>query len=340
MKLNHAFAFFFATGTVFAAASFSPAVQAQTTGPQDRAAPQALAIQRLIPVTNLSPDLLAYWLDPAHNEAPIARQNLRPSATKNAGKPENSIELPTGVRSVRPITPQNKLLVVGTEAGIHSLQTIITNLDRPLKQVEIETHFVTLSDESLKAFGVEFGEPQAGQVSINFVRGNFQSTLNKLLTENKAKLISAPRITANDNMEAKLESRSTRPISIDLTETKRQVNLVPALTSLPSAAIVYLNSGYELYTTPTINRDDTMMISLALKQVLRLGDDSQFIDLLPAQNANTTANVRDGDTIVLKVAESKPAAGQIKGSKSAPQNMVVFVTPRIIRRAGDDNIKS
>ncbi|RZA21427.1 MAG: hypothetical protein EOP10_16780 [Proteobacteria bacterium] len=314
MKVNRAAILLTGSMTALAVANALPIAQAQvkTEIKED--------VQRIIPVKNVAPALLAYWINPAENPLPksLIPGNSFPVGTIKGAKGEPVFVLPEGVKRVTPIlAPQLGLLVVGTNEGIRSVEDTIAFLDRPLKQVEIEAQFVRISDEDLKAFGIEFGTNKATSFEMGFVRGNFQATLNKALAEMKAKVITAPRVTAINNMQAQLKWSGIG-------------------TPLPQVGGMHFRQeSYGLAVVPTINNDDT--VSLLLEPEILFSED----DLETRNHANgakAIVNVRDGDTIVLKGFLRKTTVAPSKPSPDEMDNVVVFLTPRIVRKIEKANV--
>ncbi|RZA21428.1 MAG: hypothetical protein EOP10_16785 [Proteobacteria bacterium] len=312
MKFNRAAILLTGSMTVLATASTLPIAQAQ-----DKTEVKA-DVQRIIPTKNVPPALLAHWIDPKNNLAPqsLFSGNQSVKNTPTGAKGEPVFLLPEGVKKVSPIlAPQLGLLVVGTEEGVRSVLDTIAFLDRPLKQVEIESLFVDISNEELKAFGVEFGANKTTGFEMGFVRGNFQSALNKALTEKRAKLITAPRVTAINNMQAKLNWTS-------------QV-VVPRPTI---EGPLYTETSYSFLVTPTINNDNTVTLLMEAGGSQQPFEGINTPANLPMIN-RSIANMRDGDTIVLKGYLRQSPAELGKTIPAEGMDIVLFVTPRIVRQA-------
>lgn len=287
-----------------------PVAPAKTENAQKR--------QRLIKIKNVQSALVAYQLDPQHNARPLALGPLDKVAAKTDEK--GTFDLPEGIEQIVSVDPQNVLLVSyqsGNDESIRRLQELIDVLDQPLRQVEIEATVVQVTPEDARDFGIM---PSAGNgamrnptevvapltAQLGYVRNNFAARLNALIADGRAKVIAAPRVTAINNMSATLGAK----VEIGpLTDGKRTYNFAP--------------SGVDLRITPTINGDDTVTLLIDAASLLKT-----------KYEATSIVNVRDGDTMALMGFSSLFApAGVIN-----PPNMVIFVTARIIRRAGDDEL--
>lgn len=271
--------------------------------------------------------------------------------------------LPEGIESLVAVDPQNALLVLGTPEGIQQLEQIIGFLDRPLRQVEIEAQFVTVSTTFSKAFGIDFTSSngpfrlnttgrapaaQPGSISLGFVRNNFRATLNALEATGNAKTVAAPRVTAINNLPASITSTVATPIT--LTTTTQNLNGGNTQSSNP-ANFILTSTG--LNVTPTINNDDTVTVVFSPFVSANTPIAGQQAPQISTQNIFTIANVKDGDTIALgglrtkRLTSSKtrvpilgsiPLLGKLFESNNrldAEDDLIIFLTARIIRRIDD-----
>ena len=288
----------------------------------------AEATWRAIPVRNVPASFLAYWLDPAHNQVPPALRNsfgfpndtppanLAFPATPDAqltkpqitGKLASGFDLPGAIELVVAFEPQRLLLVKGgNDADFRRLQELTTFLDQPLRQVEIEAQFVEISPDDLESVSGVFAtnrgdlnvETKDSAIQIGFVRGNFQAKLDELIAAGKAKVITAPRVTAINNLEAELGLG--------------EMSLPPSFKGLPTEKVL-------MKVIPTINGDDTLTLLLNAPANANSG------------GIRAVVNVRDGDTIVLRGIGSLLTPN---GVKKIPRETVAFVTARIVRRADE-----
>lgn len=392
---------------------------------------------------NLSPSILAYWLDPENNEEPIqfrrARQlnqvysdkrhaknalSFEDQAANNGNQPtvampafspgavnpylanrSNSLmrpqiqsnaqfgraggagggarggaarggagggifQLPTGVTRIVAIDPQNALLVEFTDvAGLQELQDTIAFLDRPLRQVEIEAQFVTVSTGDSRSFGIDFSTSRgnfnvnnagfAPQVSssapgltVGFVKGNFQAQINSLVNKNRAKVITAPRVTAINNLTASLQSTTSSPLILSSSSSGigGQVG--------QSQNLIYITTTIGLTVTPTINNDDTVTVLMQpqFSSQNPSGVPGVAAPAISQQTLDTIANVRDGETIALGGLKTRntsrgqskipligdlPLIGSLfrtRGATDQDSELIIFLTARILRRFGDDDV--
>jgi hypothetical protein len=400
--------------------------------PERREEPKLYSYLRL---RNVTPGLVAWWLDPAHNPVPpqvaAAQGNYQASrktrwaenavepnewASMQSGSPlapsqmpqwspagtinrsngsqfsdiytqsnaqfggrtgqragqrgqgaaggggQGIFQLPEGIESLVAIDPQNALLVLGTPEGIQQLEQIIGFLDRPLRQVEIEAQFVTVSTSDARAFGIDFTSSNgpfrlnttgrapnaaAGSISIGFVRNNFRATLNALQSQGKSKTVAAPRVTAINNLTASLFSTSATPFILE-SQSSGIGGQVGTQQNL-----IYITTSVGLSVTPTINNDDTVTVVMQPQVQTQAPPTGELPPAITSQTINTIANVRDGDTIALGGLRTKaittsssgvpilrniPLLGKLFESNNKSEletELIIFLTARIIRRIDD-----
>jgi type II secretory pathway component GspD/PulD (secretin) len=289
---------------------------------------------------------LAWWLVPGHNTDPTELKATRPFAAAAPAESKERIgvfSLPTGIESIVPLEAQNSLLVLGTDSGMKRLEPILDFLDKPLKQVEVEAYLVEVSAENYEELGLALTEPNPAKanskpaVSLGFVRGNFLGQLEKLKKQNKARVISTPRVTTFNNQAAAIATTYSQPAPLGLKNEKGHYTELLDKNNLGLS----LGRQFKLAVTPTINNDETITISInpSMTLVLTSESSSEPLVLRNLESVQSVANVRDGDTLALTglTTQMLPTAD---AAKQTPSSLVLFVTPRIIRRLGDAEAKA
>lgn len=280
-----------------------------------------------------------------------------------------SFDLPGDIQQIVSVDPQNVLLVAGgSDEDIRRLNELIDVLDQPLRQVEIEAQFVELQSQDARSFGIDFSTSRGnfdastngfspgavpGSISVGFVRGNFQAQLTALMAKNRAKLINAPRVTAINNLTASLQSTERRPVILTSAVAGGGINGAVG----QGQNLLFISTTTGLNVTPTINGDDTITVLMqpqVSSQAPAIDATTNGIGTITQRQLETVANVRDGDTIALgglKTISNQsqdrkvpllgdiPFIGGLFRSKTITENeseLIIFLTARIIRRAGDD----
>jgi len=283
------------------------------------------------------------------------------------GRGGGVFQLPTGVDQIVAVDAQNVLLVRGTQAGIAELRDTIAFLDRPLRQVEIEAQFLSVATADVAQFGIDFTtargnfnasatglQPQGGNgaLQIGFVRGNFQAALTALQNSNRAKTLSAPRVTAINNYQASLSQDVYTPIRLNTTQSVVGGNTAATNTN---TSVTYVTTTISLDVTPTINNDGTVTVLLNPQfESTGTPDAATGASTITNQSLQTIANVRDGETIALGGLKTKsitisntrvpvlsyiPFIGNLFKSNNKSESeaeLIIFLTARILHRVGDE----
>jgi len=252
------------------------------------------------------------------------------------------------------------LLVHGTQDAIDKFREILAFFDKPTKQVEIEARFVEVQTSKDKAFGIDWFvangsaeffnlgfAPGEGTSVARFRRGRFEAELRTLLSEGRAELINAPRVTAQNNMEASVDFSTEIPYfyaTVSYNEFgQRTVDFQTETVSVTQS----------LYVTPRILEDDTVVLMLEPEiddQVgTVVGPNGEVLPIVSTQTAYTQVRVADGDTIVIggftrtnedvnirktPLLSSLPVIGNLFRSRTVSRRkseLLIFVTPTIIR---------
>ncbi len=355
---------------------------AATAAPLQNATQPAGAQWQAIPVKNVSPHVMAWWLDPNSNPEPAeyaqSRQlpgsgtGFNPAARSGTGqttatpprKSNSLLDIGTGheIQSVVAVDAQKMLLVLGTAEGLQQAKTLISYLDRPLRQVEIEAQFVEVDAATAQELGINFNtasgpftagattEAPPANLALGFFRGNLQAKLNSLANQKKAKITSQPRVTTFNNMMARLENSFSVPAALGIKDEKGEFQPLPA--SPTTTLSLVLQTRHQFTVTPTINNDETITLVLAVAREQWLAREApgrapaspdQAIFLNRLDDIQSVANVKDGDTIVLGGLSQAMLPSNNPAGTTAPQaksdnpksHALLFITARIIRRIGE-----
>ena len=295
--------------------------------PDANAAP---AIQTVvIKLRNVPVELVAYWLDSTRQRVPSQIQyGLRnsfaateldelPRQAGNGNGPKD-LKLPAGIESIAAIDPTNTLMVKGTAAGIEALKKMMVDLDVPINQVEVEAQFCQMSPQTLEALPLKFAKNEdtsyAPSVALVPPTVNPQVELNKGIAANTIRVITAPRVTVTDGLNAQIYSTEKRMMMLS-PDIKKWADMMESEKQwLPGISSVQMQTGFSC--TPVFHGD---VIKLLMRPTL------------DARSANVTANLRDGETIAIVMAADK---------SDTLNRTVIFVTARVIRRAGDETARA
>jgi type IV pilus secretin PilQ/predicted competence protein len=159
--------------------------------------------------------------------------------------------------------------------------------------------------------------------------------LSALTSRGKARLISSPRATTQNNLQAEITQGEKIPI---------QTNQNNTITT------TYINAALELRVTPQITARGAVIMQIDLKNdVANFDRQVGNIPTIVTETAKTTVMVNDGGTIVIgglyKISQSTssdgvpllskiPLLGSLfknSNTKNSQKELLIFITPRIIK---------
>jgi type II secretory pathway component GspD/PulD (secretin) len=271
--------------------------------------------------------------------------------------------LPDGIQSLLAFSNDGSLLVKYDPArpeALTELRKIIRLLDVKPRQIQVKTEFVTVSQNDIDSFGINFQFQKVnlvggtntgfagtgGQAFLQYATGNLSTQLSFALTTGHAKVVAAPLITTLNNMPVAFFVQS----------------LVPIFTSS-----TVLGNGGQTIVTPQIN---VINVQTGLSFVARINGDESLTVFGAATNYVLGANftdasgnsfpnitnqttpiqriIRNGDTIVIGGLNSKndtvntlkvpllgdlPFIGNLFRSRNVTtddKELLIFVTPTIL----------
>lgn len=192
----------------------------------------------------------------------------------------------------------NAIIVVGTVAQHEEVRKVLAGLDIQLSQVMIETRVVDVSTSDLRNLGLDWGLTGKALVEI---RGTFpnqivlgianftiNAALDALVTERKARVITAPRIMVVDGNEAQVNLGEEVPI--------------PSIDAAGRLTFTFKPIGVILKILPKVNRDGlvTTKVEPEVSSVTEfLQTASGPVPRLATRKATTTVTVRSGESIIL-----------------------------------------
>jgi len=252
----------------------------------------------------------------------------------------------------------NSLIVNDIEKNIEKIETMVRELDKRTYQVDINAKLVEVDVEAVQELGIEWGALNlsasglsgtgsavvseklalaSGTAKFGTVQswGEFGITLEALEKDNKANIISNPRITTMDNREARILVGKEIPLIV----ADEAGNPITELTKI----------GIMLQVTPHVNADRTITLDMH-PEVSELQSEStaQGGVIISTSEADTRVIVINGETAVIgglikdvestvhrgvPILKDVPYLGWFFSSKSKSnkkQELVIFVTPTIV----------
>lgn len=257
----------------------------------------------------------------------------------------------------------NSLLLRDTPAALEETRRWVTAFDRPLEQIELSAHIVTISEDSLRELGVSWAMSadeqvnralRASQLRVNLAAASPALTagvsvarlngrlldleLSALEQENKLKIIASPRLFTSHQQTASIKQGTEIPYEV-------------ASGSNGSTSVEFKEAVLGMEVTPVVQPNRRIMLKLHISQnlpgsVLRSGS-GEYI-AIDKQEIQTQVTVKDGQTLALggifqqqsiqgqstvPLLGSLPVIGALFRHANAEQKkreLVIFITPRLI----------
>lgn len=265
----------------------------------------------------------------------------------------------------------NQLIISEIPEYLRTMQNLITTVDIPTRQVMIEARIVESARTFAEQWGVDWGfdgsmDPATGNgtglvfpnrigytggpfnfavgrelfsVSLSDVLGTFNLDLALSAAEDEGyvKVISAPRVTTQDNQAAEIQSGFQIPY-------QTRVNF--------TTTVQYLDATLRLSVTPQITEAGTVIMEISVQK----NEPATGLEIvgsagtpLTTRQARTRLMVRDGGTAVIAgiyvtregdarsgvpVLKDIPVVGALFRSHNVTAShdeLLIFITPRIVR---------
>jgi len=274
-----------------------------------------------------------------------------------------------GIGVIRIDERTNKIVVMDYPDCLEQIAKIVTEFDEKTPQVLIDAQIIQVAPSDLFEMGVDWDywikkyfetrlSLPVGTTNRLFLgtvqtaapsgTGQYKGVIDILRTIGDTKVLSSPRIMVLNNQEAKIHV-GVKDAYITSTTSQSASG-----TAVTSQSVNFVDTGIQLYVTPTINRDGfvTMKIKPEISDSTRTsitsGGQITQIPIVSTSEAETTIMVKDGVTIIIgglrkdkreKTVKKIPLLGDIPGLgflfRSTSDNLtktdlVILLTPHII----------
>ncbi len=256
-------------------------------------------------------------------------------------------------------TRTNSLVVTDIPARLDEIGRLLPILDSPTAQVMIEAKLVEIDASASSELGIDWAAGNLGRgdalthiggtgdlgvgdptgsitfgTSLNLL--DIEATLSFLEQDNRAHILSEPRIAIIDNMTGSVLSGKQVPLTLKDADGNTYIQLY--------------DIGVSLEVTPHINADNNVTLELNPVVSELSGEGTAEQPIILTQEANTTLMIEDGATAVIggimrskqsEVERRVPVLGYIPllgrllftytSNTTDSTELVIFVTPHIIR---------
>lgn len=317
------------------------------------------------PASNLasssSPSAPSNTLTNTENTQPSVNNGASPNTTGSKTQNEGSTK-PTVQIIAEPNT--NSVIINAPAALIHTLKSVITQLDIKPAQLLIEALVAEINETDFNSLGIEWGSIDQKTLNPSTFRpgfailnsksaiDQFQAQIYALARERRANILSTPSVVVLDNRQAKI--LIGKQVSVASTTYPNNAN--GTTVGSPYTTFDRVNVALHLYVRPQITRGKG--IQLQIDQGNDTLDTANTID--PGTNPTfnisaivTSVHVESGDVIVLgglaqdslsNDNNSIPILGDIPGVGRLFQHnitdrekkiLMVFIRPCILRNEHD-----
>lgn len=321
MKNLHVFRHF---AVLFSIVMFCGIVSAASAQPTET---NALEWQE-IPIKNIRPSMLVYWLDPAHHTKPAEyqqaddymRQSLSPKqmvtwlapaskTTSDESSPTSVLQSPSGVSRIFADDAHSALWVRATQDGFDQLKSIVEFLDRPIRKIDFDIELIQLNsvdaaplqnDPELK----RLFEPAASRRNL-FLDQSLKSKFADLIKSGDAKVIKSSQLAISNNLTDRYMTSTFTPVTVDIRQADNGNQI--ATTQADKDNPLFMERRLSLVLTPTINNDDTITIFNSASihaelthQQSSANDDLLWVKTLDNKNGLiTVCTLKNGNSMIL-----------------------------------------
>lgn len=254
----------------------------------------------------------------------------------------------------------NSLIITDITERFEGIKKLVKAFDKPISQVHISAHIVTMSEESMNELGIKWGYSGGSSLGLNkfdvgldvasatstvgfnlakLSGGLLNLELSALEAENQLEIIASPNLlTANQNT-ASIKQGTDIPYEV-------------SSGSNGATSIEFKQAVLGLEVTPKIIADDKMILDLFITQntagqSIKRRDGGEAL-AIETQEIKTQVMVKSGETVVLggifqqinnshtrKVpgVSKLPIIGNLLNNKSKKQQkreLVIFITPQLV----------
>jgi len=190
----------------------------------------------------------------------------------------------------------NAFSVYDTPENLELIAKVIADNDEKLKQAVIELKLIEINRDALKSLGISLDKYGFGVADINRLPKSvsFAAQVEFIENQNKAKVLSSPKIRAVHGKKATIHIGETIPVPKFTYEVASLT-----LNTLERKTYTDVRVGIELTVTPEITRDNEISLELDTKvdSVLSVNADGQIHR--SDKTTNTYVRIKDGETVVL-----------------------------------------
>lgn len=302
-----------------------------------------------------SPVLVTEVIQLQHLQSDFAEQSVRDVLASRADR--NTENNTTGQVLVTPSPTSNALIVTATRPQLDAIKEVVSEIDRPRRQVQITAVVAELSDNDFEALGLNAAAGSnrldlSGRTirssdrsdlgfSLTFSGPTISAFLQAVRSSSSSNLLSTPQLLTLNREPASIVVGQNVPFITGQTTS----GSTPA--SDPFQTIVRQDVGVTLQVTPFITPSDSIELKVS-QSASSVSDDNTAADIITnTRRILTNVQLKDGQGVLLgglrstqtdRSTSSVPILGDIpylgrafryESNRVRTTNLVVLITARI-----------
>lgn len=302
-----------------------------------------------------SPVLVTEVIQLQHLQSDFAEQSVRDVLASRADR--NTENSTTGQVLVTPSPTSNALIVTATRPQLDAIKEVVTEIDRPRRQVQITAVVAELSDNDFEALGLNAAAGSnrldlSGRTirssdrsdlgfSLTFSGPTISAFLQAVRSSSSSNLLSTPQLLTLNREPASIVVGQNVPFITGQTTS----GSTPA--SDPFQTIVRQDVGVTLQVTPFITPADAIELQVS-QSASSVSDDNTAADIITnTRRIITRVQLKDGQGVLLgglrstqtdRSTSAVPILGDIpylgrafryESNRVRTTNLVVLITARI-----------
>jgi len=218
----------------------------------------------------------------------------------------------------------NRVIIRTTPSGVEQAASVVAGMDRKPIQVLIESRMIEVNTSAVEEIGIDWekitkwstnvvegyhGVGPAGQLPVDLdyteiddasglyrQAAFFELTLDALVKEGQAELLSNAKVVTTDNTPAQIFAGETVPVVITSLQSSGGSGGV-----MQSVQLEKIDVGVRLNITPRVSQDGmiTAAVEPEVSRILRFVGPDEDLPQTSMRRANTSVRVRDGQTIYI-----------------------------------------
>ncbi|MBD9654969.1 type II and III secretion system protein [Pseudomonas sp. PDM12] len=302
-----------------------------------------------------SPVLVTEVIQLQHLQSDFAEQSVRDVLASRADRTNEAST--TGQVLVTPSPTSNALIVTATRPQLDAIKQVVTEIDRPRRQVQITAVVAELSDNDFEALGLNAAAGSnrldlSGRTirssdrsdlgfSLTFSGPTISAFLQAVRSSSSSNLLSTPQLLTLNREPASIVVGQNVPFITGQTTS----GSTPA--SDPFQTIVRQDVGVTLQVTPFITPSDAIELQVS-QSASSVSDDNTAADIITnTRRILTKVQLKDGQGVMLgglrstqtdRSTSAVPILGDIpylgrafryESNRVRTTNLVVLITARI-----------